>query len=75
MDDIQKIIENIILKSIKSPPTFIRGTQMVQVPRKYFLELEHYYKTLKNTIPDELNDDEEDNDSESDHDYPGMMIL
>ena len=74
MDDIQKIIENIILKSIKSPPTFIRGTQMVQVPRKYFLELENYYKTLKNTVPDELNDDE-DNDSDSDHDYPGMMIL
>ena len=73
MDDIQKTIENIVLKSIKRPPTFIRGTQMVQVPRKYFLELENYYKSLKTNNFDD--NDEENEDIESEHDYPGMMIL
>lgn len=74
MDDIQKTIENIVLKSIKSPPTFIRGTQMVQVPRKYFLELENYYKSLQNKIDSEDDKDDEDDDS-YDNDYPSMMIL
>ena len=75
MDDIQKTIENIVLKSIKSPPTFIRGTQMIQVPRKYFLELENYYKSLQNKIDDEDSKDDEDDSDEDDYQYPSMMIL
>ena len=74
MVDINITVGNIILKSVKSPPTFIRGTQMVQVPIKLFKELEQYYKEnkLKNISDDE---DSSDSDNEDNNPYPDMVIF
>ena len=73
MVDINVTIGNIILKSVKSPPTFIRGTQMVQVPVKLFKELEQYYK--ENKLKNISDDDSSDSDDEDNSPYPDMVIF